>query len=81
MDKDAPIPGMDLDFKYSDKKPAMMPSNVGPVSKELEATKKELNKCKKLDPKTTGLAYFCNSILCGCLGFYSCFLFCCPILF
>jgi len=45
MDKDAPIPGMDLDFKYSAKKP-MMPSNVGEASKEMEATKKELEQFK-----------------------------------
>ena len=47
MDKstDSEIPGMDLDLKYSPRK-ALLPENTSEVQKEMEKTKKELDKLK-----------------------------------
>ncbi len=44
-DNNSPIPGMDLDNKYSAKVP-IMPQNTSEAQKEMEKTKKELEKLK-----------------------------------
>jgi predicted nucleotidyltransferase len=43
--EDQNIPGMDIDTKYSNKKP-ILPENTEKIQKELEKTKKELEKLK-----------------------------------